>query len=248
MRRQMRMTALLAAAATMLLCACEQKQVVLDKERILNFTAPAEGEEIAVFHIKDYGDVKIKLFPNQCPKGVENFKELIKSGYYDEMIFHRVSKDMVIQTGDPKGDGTGGEDFWKQGGFQQTIAPDLHNFTGAVGYAVGQDKLNGSQFYIVTGQTMTDEYYDLLSQHDRQLTQKTKELYDQFGGQPYFDGGYEVFGQVFDGMEHCLAIQTVETVKEKPKKAVVIEKAELVTYDGSTPEWMNAAGEAQTIK
>lgn len=248
MRRQMRMTAVLAAAAITLLCACEQKQVVLDNERILNFTLPAQGEEIAVFHIKDYGDVKIKLFPDECPKGVENFKELIKSGYYDEMIFHRVAKNTVIQTGDPKGDGTGGDDFWKQGGFPQTISYDLHNFTGAVGYAIGPDKLNKSQFYIVTGETMTDKYYELLAQFDRQLTPKVKALYDQFGGQPYFDTDYEVFGQVFDGMEHCLAIQTVETVKEKPKNAVVIEKAELVPYDGSTPQWRNAAGEVQTIE
>ena len=249
MRRIKRITVLLTAAACFMLCGCEQKKVVLDNEQFLNFTPPAEGEEIAVFHIKDYGDVKIKLFAEQCPKGVENFKGLITSGYYDELIFHRVAKNMVIQTGDPKGDGTGGEDFWKDGGFAMTTDAGLKNFTGAVGYAVNDtDRLNGSQFYIVTGEKMTKEYFELLSEHGRTYSGKTEEMYYQYGGQPYFDGGYEVFGQVFDGMDVCLQIQNVETVKEKPRKSVVIEKAEVVPYDGSAVHYLNAAGEEQTTE
>ena len=244
MRKLIKVTALLAASATCMLCGCEQKRVVLDNEQILNITPPEEGEEIAVFHIRDYGDVKIKLFPDECPKGVENFKELIKQGYYDELIFHRVSKDLVVQTGDPKGDGTGGEDCWKDGGFAQTIVEELHNFVGAVGYAVGPDYLNGSQFYIVTGEKMTEEYFDILETNfDKRFSAKVTDLYYQYGGQPYFDGGYEVFGQVFEGMDYCLEMQNVETVGEKPKKSIVIEKAEIVPYDGSAPKWLNAAGE-----
>jgi len=245
MRRRMKMTALFAASALCLLSGCKQKKVVLDNEQFLNFTAPEVGEEIAVFHIKDYGDVKIKLFEEQSPKGVENFKGLIQNGYYDELIFHRVSKDMVIQTGDPKGDGTGGEDLWKDGGFEQTIDPGLRNLTGAVGYAVGSDHMNGSQFYIVTGETVTEETFELLSQYGKEYSGKTEEMYIQYGGQPYFDGGYEVFGQVFEGMDICLEIQNVDVVREKPKKSIVIEKAEIVPYDGSGVHWLNAAGEEQ---
>ncbi|MBR5372000.1 MAG: peptidylprolyl isomerase [Oscillospiraceae bacterium] len=245
MRRIMKMTALSAASVLCMLCGCEQKKVVLDNEQFLNFTAPKEGEEIAVFHIKDYGDVKIRLFEEQCPKGVENFKELIRSGYYDELIFHRVVKNAVIQSGDPKGDSTGGEDFWKDGGFEQTINPGLRNLTGAVGYAVGSDKLNGSQFYIVTGEAVNEETFELLSEYGRLYSGKTEEMYYQYGGQPYFDGGYEVFGQVFDGLDICLEIQNVDVVREKPKKSVVIEKAEIVPYDGSGVHWLNAAGEEQ---
>ena len=70
--------------------------------------------------IKDYGDVKIKLFPEYAPKGVENFVTHAKEGYYDGLTFHRVIKDFMIQGGDPKGDGTGGESIW--GGKDSTAA------------------------------------------------------------------------------------------------------------------------------
>ena len=61
--------------------------------KVLNFTAPEKGEEIAVLTIKDYGDIKIKLFPEEAEKGVENFTGLAKDGYYDNLIFHRVIND-----------------------------------------------------------------------------------------------------------------------------------------------------------
>lgn len=70
-----------------------------------------QGEEIAVITVKDYGQIKIRFFPDKAPKAVENFIELAKQGYYDELNFHRVIKDFMIQGGDPKGDGTGGESF-----------------------------------------------------------------------------------------------------------------------------------------
>ena len=79
---------------------------------ILNFTEPEKGEQIIIMTIKGKGDVKIKLFPDLCPKAVENFVELAKQGYYDELIFHRIIKDFMIQGGDPKGNGTGGESIW----------------------------------------------------------------------------------------------------------------------------------------
>jgi peptidylprolyl isomerase domain and WD repeat-containing protein 1 len=57
------------------------------------------------------GDIHIKLFPD-VPKTLENFCEHARSGYYDNVIFHRVIKDFMLQTGDPLGDGTGGESIW----------------------------------------------------------------------------------------------------------------------------------------
>ena len=55
------------------------------------------------------GDIHVKLFPNDCPKTVENFITHAKNGYYNNLIFHRVIKGFMVQTGDPKGDGTGGK-------------------------------------------------------------------------------------------------------------------------------------------
>jgi peptidylprolyl isomerase domain and WD repeat-containing protein 1 len=58
------------------------------------------------------GDIHIKLFPKECPRTVQNFCGHAKSGYYDNVIFHRVIKGFMLQTGDPLGDGTGGESIW----------------------------------------------------------------------------------------------------------------------------------------
>lgn len=58
-----------------------------------------------------FGDIRVKLFGTECPKTVENFTVHARNGYYDNMLFHRVIKGFMIQTGDPNGDGTGGESF-----------------------------------------------------------------------------------------------------------------------------------------
>lgn len=265
MRTQLlkKQTALLLSCAALLgtLTACKQKQVVLENggadgqvigsDQILNYTLPEKGEEIVLMTIRDYGDVKIKLFPEQCPKGVENFKKLVETGFYDELIFHRVVDGFVIQGGDPRGDGTGGVDAWgSQEGFAQTISPHLCHVTGALAYAIGQDKLNKSQFYIVTGEEVTPELFGVLrDQYGKTFTPEVEALYQQSGGQPFLDGGYEVFGQVFDGLDKCLEIQKVAVNSEtsKPKSAVVIEKAVIAEYDGEPPHYLNAAGEELQI-
>ena len=61
------------------------------------------------------GDITVKLFPTLAPKASENFLKHAKDKYYDGLTFHRVIKDFMIQSGDPKGDGTGGESIWKKG-------------------------------------------------------------------------------------------------------------------------------------
>ena len=101
--------------------------------------------------IKDYGDIKIKLFPEEAEKGVENFTGLAKDGYYDNLIFHRVINDFMIQGGDPLGNGTGGESIWGDK-FDGGTSENLIHTAGAVAYAnSGSTSTNGSQFYIVTG-------------------------------------------------------------------------------------------------
>ena len=245
----------LPAAAAVLLCgctaaltlsACEQKQVELDDVRISNYTMPEPGEEIAVLTVRDYGDIKIRLFPEETPTGAENFKLLVQSGFYDELIFHRVMDGFMIQGGDPRGDGTGGADAWGSAdGFAQTISSSLCHVPGAVAYAIGSDKMNKSQFFIVSGGSVTDESFQLLAeQFGRQYPKAVKDLYLQVGGYPFLDNDYEIFGQVFDGLEHVLEIQTVPTdSRDKPKSQVVIEKAEIVPYDGSAPNWLTWNGE-----
>lgn len=95
------------------------------------------------------GDITVKLFPTLAPKASENFLKHAKDKYYDGLTFHRVIKDFMIQSGDPKGDGTGGESIWKKG-FAVEPTPFLYNIRGALAMAnTGAKNSNGSQFYIV---------------------------------------------------------------------------------------------------
>lgn len=73
----------------------------------------AENEDL-VEMVTNKGTIKIKLFPEYAPKAVENFMTHAKDGYYNGLTFHRVIKDFMIQGGDPKGDGTGGESIWEK--------------------------------------------------------------------------------------------------------------------------------------
>lgn len=202
---------------------------------ILNFTLPAEGEEIAVITVKDYGEIKIKLFEDECPKAVENFKGLANMNYYDELIFHRVIPDFMIQGGDPKGNGTGGNSMWG-GSFDGGVSDKLYHFTGAVAYAnSGSTSTNSSQFYIVN---TPDAYVNLGGAESIDqfgLPANVAEMYNEKGGVPYLDGSYTVFGQVIEGMDVVRAISQVETSKEeasmdKPLTQVQMESVRIVNY------------------
>merc|ERR1711900_29452 len=96
------------------------------------------------------GDIVIKLYPKECPKTVENFSVHSRNGYYDGIIFHRVIKNFMLQTGDPNGDGTGGESIWG-GDFADEFSRALkHDRPFTVSMANAGPNTNGSQFFITT--------------------------------------------------------------------------------------------------
>ncbi len=205
---------------------------------IMNYTEPEASEKIIKMNIRDYGEVKIKLFPEYAPEGVENFIGLAEQGYYDGLTFHRVINDFMIQGGDPKGDGTGGESIWGEKFDGGTDAHLIH-LPGAVAYAnSGSTATNGSQFYIVTGEEATEEMFEYYEQNKIRFSDKSKEMYKQYGGTPFLDGGYTVFGQVIDGLDVVFEIQKTETDEnDKPVEDVIIESVTVEEYDGSEIKW-----------
>lgn len=203
---------------------------------IHNFNMPEEGEKIAVINVKDYGTIKIKLFPEDADKGVENFIGLADMGYYNEVIFHRIIPNFMNQGGDPKGDGTGGKSIWGDK-FDGGTSEHLYHFTGAVAYAnSGATSTNGSQFYIVNTPDgyMDNSCAELNAYNPEQYNWpgNVAAKYDEVGGVPFLDGGYTVFGQVFEGMDVVRAIAAVETNPEndKPLTQVMMESVTIEEY------------------
>lgn len=204
---------------------------------IHNFIMPEIGEKIAVITVKDYGEIKIKLFPEDADKGVENFTGLAEMNYYDELIFHRIIPDFMIQGGDPKGNGTGGKSVWGEP-FEGGTSEHLYHFTGAVAYAhdaYSGTAGNGSQFYIVNtpdgylGNTCEELYY-----YGYNWPANVVDKYNEAGGVPHLDGEYTVFGQVFEGIDVVRAIAEVETDPEndKPLTPVIMDSVRIVEYEG----------------
>jgi peptidyl-prolyl cis-trans isomerase B (cyclophilin B) len=180
---------------------------------------PATGEEVAVLHTS-MGDIKFRLFPQYAPKAVENFRGLISSGYYNNLTFHRVSNNFVIQGGDPNGDGTGGQSIWGTP-FGIEVSDKLFHIRGALSMANVGPNTNGSQFFIVQSPTAQDIPAD--------IPDWASTAYKDLGGYPYLDGQYSVFGQVYEGMDIVDKIAAVPVdSKDKPITPVIITSAELV--------------------
>ncbi len=130
---------------------------------------PEVGEKIVVFETTK-GNIYMRLFPESAPITVTNFVGLVEAGYYDGITFHRVINDFMIQGGDPKGTGTGGESVWG-GNFEDEFNANLLNIRGSLSMANSGANTNGSQFFInqcktpvsrvnYSYSTMYDSFYD----------------------------------------------------------------------------------------
>ena len=184
------------ACIAMLLCAfggCGTKNqssgdaatnAVADSEELaygFQLEAPAKGEEIAIMHTSK-GDIYLRLFKEQAPKTVENFITHAKNGYYDGLKFHRVIDDFMIQGGDPKGDGTGGESIWG-GKFADEFHKKLLNLRGSVAMANSGANTNGSQFFInqakPTGDT-AEALKKAVEENNASLKEQVAGVYTQY--------------------------------------------------------------------
>ena len=192
----------------------------------IQLSTPQKGDTLAVMHT-NMGDIKIKLFPEKAPKTVENFVTHSKNGYYNGLKFHRVINDFMIQGGDPRGNGTGGESIWG-GSFYDEFDPELHNLRGALSMANSGPDTNGSQFFIVQARevpaNMLEQMRDL---EDNGFPADITAAYEALGGTPWLDFRHTVFGQVTEGMDVVDAIAAVETVNDVPRSDVIIESIEV---------------------
>lgn len=155
---------------------------------------PAKGEEIAVIST-EFGDMKVRFFPEKAPKTVENFVTHAKNGYYDGIIFHRIIDGFMIQGGDPTGTGAGGESIWG-GKFDDELNKDLKNVRGALAMANAGANTNGSQFFINQVENVNLNGYDQSGKLKSCSTQGVS--------------CHSVFGQVFDGLDVIDSIAKVE--------------------------------------
>jgi len=167
--------------------------------------APQAGDTVAILDTSK-GQIKIKLFAKEVPTMATNFIELAKQGKYNNVKFHKVIKDFMIQTGDfERGDGRGGHSYKGKG----TKLPDEFNMSlehlyGAVSMANAGPNTNGSQFFIVTKKD----------------------------GTSWLDGRHAVFGQVYEGMNVAEAIQETQIPGDDmglPSEDVLIKSVEIKT-------------------
>lgn len=186
------------------------------------------------------GDIVVRL-SDSTPLHQDNFLKLVKIGYFDSVLFHRVIKDFMIQGGDPDSKnapagqplGNGGPAYTIPAEFRQS----LFHKKGVIASARDnnpQKASSGSQFYIVQGKKFTEADLENLENNrlKRKIPADQKEVYKTLGGTPHLDQNYTVFGEVVKGLEVVDNIAAVETSKaadrDRPLQDVRIIKAKLV--------------------
>lgn len=185
---------------------------------------------IATLEIKDYGTIKVELYPEIAPNTVSNFVKLSNSGFYDGLTFHRIVKDFMIQGGDPLGDGTGG--------------PVLSDIKDDI-----EKDSEGDKAYSIKGEFINNGYEDnklkfeegILAMARSSYTSLSPDLdeesYNSAGCQffittadaTYLNGQYCAFGKVIEGMD------VVKKIAEAEIKVEETEEGETASGEQSTP-------------
>ncbi|QPQ31730.1 peptidylprolyl isomerase [Lysinibacillus sp. JNUCC 51] len=179
-------------------------------EENVDYSSKVKENPIVTITMSNDEKIVIELEPSTAPNTVANFISLVKKGFYDGLIFHRVVPDFMIQGGDPSGNGTGGPDYSIEGEFTSNdFKNDLKHERGVISMARSNDPNSaGSQFFIMVKDT------------------------------PQLDGQYAAFGKVIEGMETVDAIAAVEREGEKPIKDQQMKKVEVDTkgFDYPAPK------------
>lgn len=192
------------------------------------------------------GNIRIALY-NETPQHRDNFLKLVRQGFYDGLLFHRVIYNFMIQTGDSASRNASPGQLLGDSpeGYKipaEIKYPALFHKRGAVAAARENDENNpafassASQFYIVYGRRFNDAMLDEQQQKlDKQtngkikLTPEVRETYKAIGGAPHLDGQYTVFGEVTEGLNVVKDIDWADTDDNaRPKEDIRITKATVV--------------------
>jgi cyclophilin family peptidyl-prolyl cis-trans isomerase len=155
------------------------------------------------------GEIVVKLY-DSTPKHRDNFIKLVKSGFYDSLLFHRVIKGFMIQGGDPLSKNAPAGTMLGMGGAELERIPaefnaQLIHKKGTLCAARDGNPAKASsacQFYIVQGKPYTDsELMGMEPQRGVEFSEEQKQLYKTVGGTPFLDMNYTVFGEVISGLE-----------------------------------------------
>jgi len=189
----------------------------------------------------NYGDIVVRL-SDSTPLHRDNFLKLVKTHYYDSVLFHRVIKNFMIQGGDPNSKHAKPGEPLGEGGPGYTIPAEfratLFHKKGVIAAARDNNPekaSSGSQFYIVQGKIFTDAGLDSVETYrlkGRKIPAEQREVYKTVGGTPHLDQGYTVFGEVVKGLDVVDKIASLPTStgedRDRPLEDVRIIKAKLI--------------------
>lgn len=193
---------------------------------LVQFRIPDSGDTVVTL-LTNYGEIDILMFPEQAPKTVENFVTHGQNNYYDGVTFHRIINDFMIQGGDPKGTGRGGESIWGKS-FEDEFSDDLFPVRGALAMANSGSNSNGSQFFIVQSYMNEDKANEAegwaQAMADYGFDEEMINAYRTLGGTPFLFNKHTVFGQVVNGMDVVDAIAAADkNENDKPIEDIIIE-------------------------
>jgi cyclophilin family peptidyl-prolyl cis-trans isomerase len=210
---------------------------------ILGLLASCKEEEksMKVLLETSEGNIVLQLY-DDTPQHSENFLKLVKKGYYDSIIFHRVIANFMIQAGDPNSKNPTPDRNYGSGGpeykIPAEILPNHHHKKGALAAARTNNpakESSGSQFYIVQGKVFDTEDLNDMEESKKSVKPAFKfsdeavKNYTTVGGTPHLDGEYTVFGEVIEGLDVVDKIAVTQTRPgDRPVKDIFIKKATVV--------------------
>ena len=171
----------------------------------------ADQNPIVTFTMENGDTMKAELYPEVAPNTVNNFISLVKKGFYDGLIFHRIISGFMIQGGDPDGTGMGGPGYSIKGEFSYNgVDNNLKHSRGVLSMARAQHPDSaGSQFFIMHANA------------------------------PQLDGQYAAFGKLIEGEDVLDSIASVDTDwNDRPRKPQVMKTVTVETFgvDYDEPE------------